>query len=106
MLSDPTRCQVALVTLPEEMPVNEVVEAAYQLEDKVGIVLGPVIVNGCYPTLDGLTVTAKAAADAAGVALDPGSLSAWTQPASSGSPARSSRRASWPGWLMSFRCPS
>jgi anion-transporting ArsA/GET3 family ATPase len=76
MLSDPTRCQVALVTLPEEMPVNEVVEAAYQLEDKVGIVLGPVIVNGCYPTLDGLTVTAQAAADAAKVALDPGSLSA------------------------------
>ena len=46
---DPARCQVALVTLPEEMPVNEVIEAAYQLEDKVGIALGPVIVNGCYP---------------------------------------------------------
>ena len=29
LLSDPERCQVALVTLPEEMPVNEVVEAAY-----------------------------------------------------------------------------
>ena len=27
------------------MPVNEVIEAAYQLEDKVGIALGPVIVN-------------------------------------------------------------
>ncbi len=54
LLSDPARCQVALVTLPEEMPVNEVVEAAYQLEDKVGIALGPVIVNGCYPSLDGL----------------------------------------------------
>ena len=31
LLTDPERCQVALVTLPEEMPVNEVVEAAYQL---------------------------------------------------------------------------
>ena len=31
------------------MPVNEVVEAAYQLEDRVGIALGPVIVNACYP---------------------------------------------------------
>ena len=50
LLSDPARCQVALVTLPEEMPVNEAIEAAYQLEDKVGIALGPVIVNGCYPT--------------------------------------------------------
>ena len=49
LLSDPARCQVALVTLPEEMPVNEAVEAAYQLEDKVGIALGPVIVNACYP---------------------------------------------------------
>jgi len=48
LLTDPARCQVALVTLPEEMPVNEVVEAAYQLEDKVGIALGPVITNACY----------------------------------------------------------
>src|ERR1035437_4975547 len=31
LLTDPTRCQVALVTLPEEMPVSEVVDAAYQL---------------------------------------------------------------------------
>jgi anion-transporting ArsA/GET3 family ATPase len=49
LLSDPDRCQVALVTLPEEMPVNEVIEAAYQLEDRVGLTLGPVIVNGCLP---------------------------------------------------------
>ena len=54
LLSDPARCQVALVTLPEEMPVNEVVEAAYQLEDKVGVALGPVIVNACYPPVPGL----------------------------------------------------
>ena len=76
MLSDPARCQVALVTLPEEMPVNEVVEAAYQLEDKVGIVLGPVIVNGCYPSLDGLGESAEAAAEEAGVVLDPEVVSA------------------------------
>ena len=54
LLTDPERCQVALVTLPEEMPVNEVIEAAYQLEDKVGLTLGPVIVNACYAPLDGL----------------------------------------------------
>ncbi len=54
LLSDPARCQVALVTLPEEMPVNEAIEAAYQLEDRVGIALGPVIVNACYPPLAGL----------------------------------------------------
>ena len=54
LLSDPARCQVILVTLPEETPVNEVVETAYQLEDKVGIKLGPVVVNGVYPVLEGL----------------------------------------------------
>jgi anion-transporting ArsA/GET3 family ATPase len=76
MLSDPARCQVALVTLPEEMPINEVIEAAYQLEDKVGIMLGPVIVNGCYPPVPGLAVPARAAAEAAGMSLDPGAESA------------------------------
>jgi anion-transporting ArsA/GET3 family ATPase len=71
LLSDPARCQVALVTLPEEMPVNEAIEAAYQLEDKVGIALGPVIVNGCYPAVAGLGTAAAAAAEQAGVTLDP-----------------------------------
>lgn len=54
LLSDPERCQVMLVTLPEETPVNEVVETAYKLEDTVGIQLAPVVVNGLYPVLDGL----------------------------------------------------
>jgi len=68
LLSDPKRCQVALVTLPEEMPVNEVVETAYQLEDRIGISLGPVIVNGCLreePLLevDPLEAAAQAGAE-------------------------------------------
>lgn len=54
LLSDPARCEVVLVTLPEETPVNEVVETAYKLEDRVGIKLGPIVVNGVYPVLDGL----------------------------------------------------
>lgn len=49
MLSDPSRCQVLLVTLPEETPVNEVTETAFALEDRVGITLGPVVVNQCLP---------------------------------------------------------
>ncbi|MHB1518062.1 MAG: ArsA family ATPase [Acidimicrobiales bacterium] len=69
LLSDPERCQVALVTLPEEMPVNETIEAAFQLEDKVGVALGPVIVNGCYPEVEGLTVTAAGAVASAGVTV-------------------------------------
>lgn len=51
MLHDPSRCQVLLVTLPEETPVNELIETAYRFEDEVGVMLGPVVVNGCYPPL-------------------------------------------------------
>lgn len=46
MLADPQRCQVVLVTLPETTPVNEVVETAFALEDRVGVQLAPVVVNG------------------------------------------------------------
>ncbi len=46
MLADPARCQVVLVTLPETTPVNELVETAYALEERVGVQLGPVVVNG------------------------------------------------------------
>jgi anion-transporting ArsA/GET3 family ATPase len=76
LLSDPTRCQVALVTLPEEMPVNEVVEAAYQLEDKVGVALGPVIVNAAYPPVPGLDVPAKDTVAAAGARIEAGDVDA------------------------------
>jgi anion-transporting ArsA/GET3 family ATPase len=51
MLSDPARCQVLLVTLPEETPVNEVVDTAFAIEDRAGVHLGPVVVNGCYEDL-------------------------------------------------------
>jgi anion-transporting ArsA/GET3 family ATPase len=46
MLSDAARCQVVLVTLPETTPVNELIETAYSLEERVGVQLGPVVVNG------------------------------------------------------------
>src|SRR5262249_49879366 len=49
MLSDPARCQVTLVTVPEETPVNGLVAAGFQLEDRIGVQLGPAVVNGCYP---------------------------------------------------------
>lgn len=62
LLSDPARSQVILVTLPEETPVNEVVETAYKLEDRVGIKLGPLVVNGVYPRLDGLDAEIPAGA--------------------------------------------
>jgi anion-transporting ArsA/GET3 family ATPase len=52
MLTNAAKCQVVLVTLPEETPVNEVVETAFALEDRVGIKLAPLVVNGVYPVLD------------------------------------------------------
>src|SRR4051794_18497339 len=67
LLSDPARCQVMLVTLPEETPVNEVVETAYKLEDRVGVSLAPVVVNGLYPPLDGLDADPAATAAEAGL---------------------------------------
>jgi anion-transporting ArsA/GET3 family ATPase len=49
LLRDPDRCQVMLVTMPEETPVNELVDTAFALEDRVGLKLGPVVLNGCAP---------------------------------------------------------
>ncbi|MBW3669660.1 MAG: hypothetical protein KY443_10675 [Actinobacteria bacterium] len=77
LLSDPARCQVLLVTMPEETPVNEVAETAFKLEDRVGIALAPVVVNGLYPPCPGLDeVSVAAAAEAADVALLPGEAEA------------------------------
>ncbi len=76
MLTDPERCQVVLVTLPEETPVNELVDTAFSLEDEIGVSLGPVVVNGVYPPLPGLDADPAAVATAAGLAVAPGELAA------------------------------
>lgn len=76
LLTDPARCQVVLVTLPEETPVNEVVETAFKLEDRAGIKLGPVVVNGVYPEREGLDGDAAALATEAGVTLNGGTAAA------------------------------
>jgi hypothetical protein len=55
-----------LVSLPEETPVNELVETAYRFEDLVGVALAPVVVNACYPVLTHIGVDPAAAAEAAG----------------------------------------
>jgi anion-transporting ArsA/GET3 family ATPase len=51
MLGDPARCQVVLVTTPEETPVSETIETAALLEDRAGAKLCGVVVNGRFPVL-------------------------------------------------------
>ena len=36
------------MTIPEETPVNELIDTAFAIEDRAGVALGPVVVNGCY----------------------------------------------------------
>jgi anion-transporting ArsA/GET3 family ATPase len=76
LLGDPERCRVVLVTLPEEMPVSETIDAAYQVEDRAGVRLGPVIVNGLSALTPGLGVSAADAAQAAGIRCSTGQLAA------------------------------
>src|SRR5690606_17558981 len=66
LLTDPDRCRVLLVTIPEETPVTELIDTAYRLEDELGIALGPVVVNGVLPGVGHLSDRASAdlAADA------------------------------------------
>ncbi|MBI4934732.1 MAG: ArsA family ATPase [Actinobacteria bacterium] len=45
MLADPERCQVVLVTLPETTPVNEAMDTADALRERLGVHLGPIVVN-------------------------------------------------------------
>ncbi len=54
MFADERRCRVMLVALPEETPVSELIETAYQVEDDVGLKLGPVVINGVWPDVPGL----------------------------------------------------
>ena len=69
LLQDHERCQVVLVTLPEETPVNELVETAFSLEDDIGVGLGPVVVNGLYEELEGLDRDPQQAAEEAAASL-------------------------------------
>ena len=51
MVQDGDRCRVSLVTLPEETPVNELIETSFALEDEVGLTLAPVVVNSVLPPI-------------------------------------------------------
>ncbi len=69
LLADHGRCHGVLVTLPEDTPVSETIELAYDLEDRLGLALAPLVVNGCWPDRPGLTMTATTAARKQGVTV-------------------------------------
>ena len=75
MLSDPGRCQVMLVTLPEETPVNEAADTAFHLEDRAGVKLSPIVVNGIWPRLELPESVGEALSEAA-VSLSPAEVEA------------------------------
>lgn len=73
MTLDPKRCQVVLVTNPEEMPVRETAEAAEGLA-KMGLALGPIVVNAVWPDIGSLgkdpEATLRAQTKTAGMQLN------------------------------------
>ncbi|HET6793858.1 MAG TPA: ArsA-related P-loop ATPase [Acidimicrobiales bacterium] len=85
LLSDSRRSQVLLVTLPEETPVNEVVETAYKLEDLVGISLTPLVVNGVYPRVEGLAEAVESATGGSGAGTGGSEARTGPEPAKDGS---------------------
>ncbi len=54
LLADPALTQCVLVTLPEATPVNELIESAFALEDRIGIKLAAMVVNS---VLDPVTLS-------------------------------------------------
>ncbi|RJP68885.1 MAG: chromosome partitioning protein [Candidatus Abyssobacteria bacterium SURF_17] len=49
LVTDPARTMLNIVTLPEEMPVNETVEMCQSVEKLLGIPIGYIIINSVFP---------------------------------------------------------
>ena len=76
LLGDPRRCQAVLVTLAEETPVNEVIELDHDLRQELGMRIGPLVVNACWPDRAGLALEPAAAASAQRTRLPAGAAAA------------------------------
>ncbi|HSJ91980.1 MAG TPA: ArsA-related P-loop ATPase [Ilumatobacter sp.] len=70
MLHDPDRARVMAVTLPEETPVTEALELAFEV-DRMGIGHLPLVVNACWPDLPGLAKSPAMAARSHRLRLSP-----------------------------------
>ncbi|MBW2463537.1 MAG: AAA family ATPase [Deltaproteobacteria bacterium] len=51
LFRDPARGGVVLVTLPEDMPVNETLELHHALDTELAMPVTQLVINGVYPTL-------------------------------------------------------
>ena len=97
MVEDPRRLQVVLVTHPEEMAVRETIEAAETL-GKMGVALGPIVVNGLVPSIPNLgrdpEATLRAQAREENLALDEAAIAELARVAASRARrARNQRKA-------------
>lgn len=73
MLRDSERCRALLVTIAEETPIKELVETVFAVEDEVGVALGPVVVNGLLPSIEGLDASSEL--DVSGIGASESALS-------------------------------
>jgi anion-transporting ArsA/GET3 family ATPase len=49
LITDPAKTMLNIVTLPEEMPVNETMELCESVEELLGIPIGYIIINSVFP---------------------------------------------------------
>jgi len=62
LLRDPRRTAMSIVTLAEDLPSNEAIELSRKATEKIGITLGPLVVNALYPPRFVTGVSARALA--------------------------------------------
>jgi anion-transporting ArsA/GET3 family ATPase len=62
LLRDPKRTQMSIVTLAEDLPSNEAIELSRKATEKLGVTLGPLVVNALYPPRFVTGVSARALA--------------------------------------------
>ena len=62
LLRDPRRTVMSIVTLAEDLPSNEAIELSKKATEKIGVTLGPLIVNALYPPRFATGVSARALA--------------------------------------------
>lgn len=94
LIADPARCGIAVVTLAEEMPVEESLELRATLEERLGRTPELLVVNGLYPPAP----PAESVLDAAGAAggsADPFDL--WRRRRLLNERELARLRRSWPG---------